>query len=345
MDNKILSIRDLSVHFVKDKSVVKAVNHLSFELAAGETLGLVGETGAGKTTTALGIMNLVPNPPGKIVGGEILFEGKDVLKKSKRELRKMRGREISMIFQDPMTSLNPVMSVGDQIAEVVRLHDKCSRAEGEIRAAKMLEMVGIKGDRYSDYPHQFSGGMKQRVVIAIALACSPKLLIADEPTTALDVTIQAQVLEMMADLKSKLNTSMLLITHDLGVVAQVCDKVAIMYAGEIVEYGTLEDIYDHGEHPYTRGLFGSIPDLDEDTERLHPIDGLMPDPTNLPAGCSFGPRCPHCTKRCEKEDPVLLETTDGHRVKCHFPDAERDTGSANNSGNVERGGGEHVGSA
>lgn len=277
----------------------------------------MGETGAGKTTTALAIMNLVPNPPGRIVGGEIVFQGENVLKKSKHELRKMRGREVSMIFQDPMTSLNPVMTVGEQIAEVVRLHNQCSPAEASVRAQEMLQMVGINAERYQDYPHQFSGGMKQRVVIAIALACNPKLLIADEPTTALDVTIQAQVLEMMTDLKDKLNTSMILITHDLGVVAQVCDKVAIMYAGEIVEYGNLEDIYDHGEHPYTIGLFGSIPDLDNDTERLSPITGLMPDPTNLPAGCSFSPRCPHCTEVCMAEDPSLRETAPGHMVKCH----------------------------
>ncbi|WP_125142697.1 ABC transporter ATP-binding protein [Clostridium transplantifaecale] len=319
MSETILSVRDLSVHYVKEKSVVKAVNHLSFDLVAGETLGLVGETGAGKTTTALAIMNLVPNPPGKIVGGEIVFQGENVLTKSKHELRKMRGREVSMIFQDPMTSLNPVMTVGDQIAEVVRLHNQCSPAEASVRAQEMLQMVGINAERYQDYPHQFSGGMKQRVVIAIALACNPKLLIADEPTTALDVTIQAQVLEMMTELKNKLNTSMILITHDLGVVAQVCDKVAIMYAGEIVEYGNLEDIYDHGEHPYTIGLFGSIPDLDNDTERLSPISGLMPDPTNLPSGCSFSPRCPHCTGRCLAEDPSLRETAPGHMVKCHLP--------------------------
>jgi len=314
----ILSVKDLSVHFIKNKSVVKAVNHLSFEMKKGETLGLVGETGAGKTTTALSIMNLVPNPPGKIVGGEILFEGKNILKKSKLELRMMRGRDISMIFQDPMTSLNPVLTVGEQIAEVVRLHNECSKAEAAARATEMLEMVGIEGARYNDYPHQFSGGMKQRVIIAIALACNPKLLIADEPTTALDVTIQAQVLEMMTELKEKLNTSMILITHDLGVVAQVCDKVAIMYAGEIVEYGDLEDIYDNGMHPYTIGLFGSIPDLDQDTERLKPITGLMPDPTNLPEGCSFHPRCPYCTSECKKKDPVLEEVAPGHLVKCHL---------------------------
>jgi len=316
MGENILTIRDLSVHFIKGKSVIQAVNHLSLKLEVGETLGLVGETGAGKTTTAWSIMNLVPNPPGKIVGGEILFEGKDILKKSKTELRKIRGREISMIFQDPMTSLNPVLTVGDQIAEVIRLHKKCAQSQAAVQAQSMLKMVGISEERYSDYPYQFSGGMKQRVVIAIALACNPKLLIADEPTTALDVTIQAQVLEMMADLKAKLNTSMLLITHDLGVVAQVCDKVAIMYAGEVVEYGDLEDIFEHGKHPYTKGLFGSIPDLDHDTKRLQPIAGLMPDPTNLPKGCSFSPRCPCCSKECLSVHPQMVELTPGHQVKC-----------------------------
>ena len=316
MGEPILSIQDLSVHFFKDKSVVQAVNHLNLQLGVGETLGLVGETGAGKTTTAMSIMNLIPNPPGKIVGGKIMFDGEDVLKKSKRELRKMRGHDISMIFQDPMTSLNPVLTVGDQIAEVIRLHSQVSRAEASIKAQEMLEMVGISGERYGDYPHQFSGGMKQRVVIAIALACNPRLLIADEPTTALDVTIQAQVLEMIADLNHKLNTAMILITHDLGVVAQVCDKVAIMYAGEIVEYGDLSDIYEHASHPYTQGLFGSIPDLDKDTDRLNPIAGLMPDPTNLPKGCSFSPRCPHCTEACKTQYPELREISPGHTVKC-----------------------------
>ena len=315
-EQQLLTIQDLSVYFIKEKSVVKAVNHLSFSLAKGETLGLVGETGAGKTTTALSIMNLVPDPPGKIIGGKILFQGENILEKSKVELRKIRGRDISMIFQDPMTSLNPVMTIGDQISEVVRLHNKCSKLEATKRAKEMLEMVGIEGERYQDYPHQFSGGMKQRVVIAISLACNPKLLIADEPTTALDVTIQAQVLELMAGLKEKLNTSMILITHDLGVVAQVCDKVAIMYAGEVVEHGDLAAIYERASHPYTIGLFGSIPDLETETDRLKPIAGLMPDPTNLPVGCSFSPRCPYCTDECRGNNPPLLEIESGHFVKC-----------------------------
>lgn len=316
MEEKILSIQNLTVHYVKDRSVVRAVNGLSFDLTYRETLGIVGETGAGKTTTALSIMRLVPNPPGKIIGGRIDFNGKNVLEMSKIGLRRMRGRDISMIFQDPMTSLNPVLTVGEQISEVIRIHKKLSLAKANVEAQKMLEMVGIAADRFSDYPHQFSGGMKQRVVIAIAIACNPKLLIADEPTTALDVTIQAQVLEMMNELKTKVNTSMILITHDLGVVAEVCDKVAIMYAGEIVEYGNLEDIYNNACHPYTIGLFGSIPDLESDAERLKPIFGLMPDPTNLPTGCAFHPRCPHCTEECARVNPSVFEVSPGHKVKC-----------------------------
>ena len=318
-DKPLLEVKDLVIHYETDDGVVKALNGVNIHIGVGETLGLVGETGAGKTTLAKGIMRLIPNPPGKILGGEVIFEGQDLLKLSTNGMEAIRGRDISMIFQDPMTSLNPVLTIGEQIMEVIENHNtSLSRQEARKWAENMLERVGIPAERFGEYPHQFSGGMKQRVVIAIALACNPKLLIADEPTTALDVTIQAQVLEMMTELKNKLNTSMILITHDLGVVAQVCDKVAIMYAGEIVEYGNLEDIYEQGEHPYTIGLFGSIPDLDKDTERLSPIAGLMPDPTNLPAGCSFSPRCPHCTDRCRNEDPPIRETVQGHMVKCHL---------------------------
>jgi peptide/nickel transport system ATP-binding protein len=318
MENVLLSIENLTVHYVKEDSVVKAVNNLSLDLIRGETIGLVGETGAGKTTTALSIMALVPKPPGKIINGKIYFNSKNILEMSKIKLRAMRGSDISMIFQDPMTSLNPVLSAGEQVAEVIRIHEKLSRTDADKKAQTMLEMVGIPADRFNNYPHQFSGGMKQRVVIAIALACNPKLLIADEPTTALDVTIQAQVLEMMADLKKKINTSMILISHDLGVVAEVCDKVAIIYAGEIVESGKLEDIYESTKHPYTKGLFGSIPDLDADTERLNPIEGLMPDPTNLPAGCVFHPRCPYCMDICRVEHPDIIEIALGHKVRCYL---------------------------
>ena len=312
----LLKIENLTIHYVTDTHTVHAVNNISLEINKGEALGLVGETGAGKTTAMLGILQLVPDPPGKVISGKISYQGEDLLKKSRREIRKIRGGEISMIFQDPMTALNPVLTVGDQIAEVIRQHTKCSRREAMDRAVDMLEMVGIQGQRAIEYPHQFSGGMKQRVVIAIALACSPKLLIADEPTTALDVTIQAQVLKMISELQHKLNTAMLLITHDFGIVAEVCDKVAVMYAGEIVEYGTLEHIYSNATHPYTKGLFESIPSLDKTVRRLTPIQGLMPDPANLPEGCSFHPRCSYCSEKCSKTDPEMTEISQGHFVRC-----------------------------
>ena len=316
MNDKLLDIKDLTIEFVTDDEVVSAVNGLDMELNKGETIGLVGETGAGKTTSALGIMGLVPNPPGKIKRGSIKFEGVDLLSLSEEEMRKIRGSKISMIFQDPMTSLNPVMTVGEQIAEVIEIHEKVNKEEAFEKTKEMLELVGIPGGRANDFPHQFSGGMKQRVVIAIALACNPELLIADEPTTALDVTIQAQVLDLMNELKEKFKTAMILITHDLGVVAQACDKVAIMYAGEIVEAGTLLDIFENPKHPYTHGLFGSIPSLDEECDRLKPIQGLMPDPTNLPTGCKFHPRCPHATELCSRQQPQITEVTPGHKVRC-----------------------------
>mgnify|MGYP005797139783 FL=1 len=315
--DKFLEVRDLNVEFKSDRGTVKAVNHISFHINKGETIGLVGETGAGKTTTALSIMKLVPGPHGKIKSGEILFEGEDLLKKNEKEMRKIRGGKISMIFQDPMTSLNPVVTVGDQIAEVIKLHNaKISHHEVKEKAKQMLELVGIPAARYGEYPHQFSGGMKQRVVIAIALACNPELLIADEPTTALDVTIQAQVLELMAKLKKELNTSMILITHDLGVVAGECDRVAIMYAGEIVEYGSLRNIYKETLHPYTIGLFRSIPNIDKKDVRLIPIPGLMPDPANLPSGCYFAPRCSCRMPECETCHPDAAEVSPGHFVRC-----------------------------
>ncbi len=316
MSQNLLEIKGLDVHYITEDGTVKALNKMNLELKKGETLGLVGETGAGKTTTALAIMRLVANPPGKIVGGEIVYEGKDLLKNTEAEMRKVRGNKISMIFQDPMTSLNPVMTVGDQIAEVILLHQKVSKQESIKKAQEMLETVGIPGDRYKDYPHQFSGGMKQRVVIAIALACNPQLLIADEPTTALDVTIQAQVLSLMNKLKKEFDTSMIMITHDLGIVAEVCDKVAIMYAGSVVEYTDKESLYTNPMHPYTVGLFNSIPDLDTDEPRLKPIKGLMPDPTNLPSGCPFHPRCPKAMDICKEKEPNEVHVADNHVVKC-----------------------------
>jgi peptide/nickel transport system ATP-binding protein len=313
---RLLSVKDLVIHYSTDDGIVKAVNGISFDLDRGRTLGLVGETGAGKTTTALGLMRLVPDPPGKIVSGEILFNGNNLLKYNKLKMRLYRGKSASMIFQDPMTSLNPVITVGEQIAEVIRHHEKTSKAEAENKAAAMLEIVGIPSDRMGEYPHQFSGGMKQRVVIAIALSCNPQMIIADEPTTALDVTIQAQILHLMRGLREKYKTGMLMITHDLGIVAEICDEVAIMYAGRIVEKGSLEDIYRNASHPYTKGLFGSLPKLSEKIRRLNPIYGLMPDPVNLPSGCAFHSRCKHKKPECETTVPEAKEISPGHSVRC-----------------------------
>ena len=311
----LLRIEDLTIHFPTEEGDVRAVNGVSLSVEAGQTLGLVGETGAGKTTTALGILRLVPEP-GQVESGSIIYKDRDIMTMSEKEVQDIRGNEISMIFQDPMTALNPVMTVGDQVAEVILRHQNCTKVEAQQRMIDILGKVGIGPDRASDYPHQFSGGMKQRVVIAIALACNPKLLLADEPTTALDVTIQAQVMRMINDLKREFNTSMILITHDLGIVAESCDQVAIMYAGEIVEYGSLEDIFDHTTHPYTKGLFNSIPSLDKDTERLQPIQGLMPDPANLPEGCKFHPRCPYAVEACAQQHPGMTDLTPGHLCRC-----------------------------
>ena len=336
-DNRknILEVEDLDVVYQTDLETVHAVNGVSFSMKEGETLGLVGETGAGKSTTALSILHLLAENTGKIRTGKIMFNGENILEMDKQELQNLRGEKISMIFQDPMTSLNPVISVGKQIAEVLELHNKnhLSAHQIEERVEEMLRLVGIAPERKHEYPHQFSGGMKQRVVIAIALACQPQLLIADEPTTALDVTIQAQVLDMMEKLKSQLNTSMILITHDLGIVAEICDNVAIMYAGEIIERGTVYDIFEAAEHhPYTVGLFGSIPRLDDETSRLKPIKGLMPDPTNLPEGCKFSPRCPQCMEICRKEQPPVYR--DGtHEICCHLF-SEKQGGNVNADANA-----------
>lgn len=312
----LLELKNLSVHYITDEVTVKAVNGISLTIEKGESLGLVGETGAGKTTTALSIMQLVPNPPGKIVGGEILLEGQDLNKLSEVKKRELRGNRVSMIFQDPMTALNPVMSVGDQIMEVVRLPEKLSKEEAVKRTVDLLGMVGIAAERFDDYPHQFSGGMKQRVVIAIALACRPTLLIADEPTTALDVTIQAQVLTLISQLKEQSQMSLLLITHDLGVVAEVCQKAAIMYAGEIMEYGTVEHIFNETAHPYTKGLFQSIPTLTEKVHRLQSIPGQVFDPQDRPDGCVFAPRCPYATDECRKGVIPVTDLGGGHQVRC-----------------------------
>ena len=316
MNDTILDIQDLSVRYVTMDGTSQAVSNVSLSIAAGETLGLVGETGAGKTTTALSILNLLPVPPAEVTGGKILFEGEDILQMNDSQIRAIRGKQISMIFQDPMTALNPIFTVEEQIAEVISIHEHISRGEAIEKAQETLELVGIPAFRGKEYPHQFSGGMKQRVVIAMSIACSPELILADEPTTALDVTIQAQVLELMNELKEKLRTSLLLITHDLGVVAQVCDRVAIMYAGEIVESGTIAEVFDHPHHPYTIGLFGSSPSLDETAEKLKPIQGQMPDPTELPEGCAFAPRCPYAAEACRTRKPEMTGVGGTQMVRC-----------------------------
>ena len=315
-EHSLLDIKDLVIEYRTGGKIVHAVNSLSLEVGRGETLGFVGETGAGKTTTALGILRILPDPPSKIVGGQVFFEGEDLLKKSPEDMRKVRGKDIAMIFQDPMTSLDPVITVSQQIQEMIKLHEKVTAREAAEKAEAMLEIVGIKRERANDYPHQFSGGMKQRVVIAIALACNPKLLIADEPTTALDVTIQAQVLELMKDLKSQYKMSMIMITHDLGIVAEICDKVAIMYAGNIVEYGTALQVYENHRHPYTDALFNSIPSIDTEIEELSVIPGLPPDPTDLPPGCPFSPRCAYTGTACTAGAPGYFEVEPGHFVRC-----------------------------
>ena len=345
----LLTVEDLWVEYQTDYVTNCAVNGISFSLLPGENLGFVGETGAGKTTTALGLMGLLPRGVGQVTRGRIMFQERDLLTLPEAEMRLIRGNLISMIFQDPMTSLNPILTVGNQIAEVLKYHAEDKSIIDE-KVDELLNLVGISASRKDDYPHQFSGGMKQRIVIAIAIACNPALLIADEPTTALDVTIQAQVLEMMDELKKQLNTSMIMITHDLGIVAQVCDKVAIMYSGEIVQYGSVEDIFNADtsardvsardvsvgdvstgdasardvsagdsvrRHPYTEGLFGSIPDLTKTTVRLTPIGGQMTDPSQLPEGCKFHPRCTHCMDICRKDNPPAVEVSPGHFIKCH----------------------------
>ena len=323
MKEKLLEVKNLNVEYHSDSYVFHAVNGISFDLGCQETIGLVGETGAGKTTTALAIMQLLSERTSRVNSGEIIFKGENILARSREEMQELRGAKISMIFQDPMTCLNPLMTVGDQIREVLEIHaGHLELGDGkkqiEDRVDQLFELVGIPPVRGKDFPNQFSGGMKQRVMIAMALACNPELLIEDEPTTALDVTIQAQVLNLMADLKKTINTSMIMISHDLGVVVKTCDKVAIMYAGEIVEIGPVEDIYgDKEHHPYTEGLFGAIPDIYTKVSRLNAIDGLMPDPTNLPQGCKFAPRCKHCMDICKVKPPGTWVQGE-HKISCHL---------------------------
>ncbi len=317
MSEKFLEVKDLVVEYTSGGQIIHAVNGVSFELDKGQTLGLVGETGAGKTTICKAILRILPDPPAKIKGGEIHLDGEDLLQKPEKEMLSIRGNKIAMIFQDPMTALNPIMTVGGQITEVVHLHNhEMTLDQAKARTIEMLELVGIPGERYNEYPYQFSGGMKQRVVIAMALACNPELLLADEPTTALDVTIQAQVLDMIKELREKFNTSMILVTHDLGIVAETCDTVAVVYAGEVVEYGAKSDIFRHTAHPYTVGLFGSLPKLNDDSTRLHPIPGLPPDPSNLPEGCAFSPRCPKATEECRTQKIGMTEVKPGHFCRC-----------------------------
>ena len=311
----VLDIENLAVRFETDDGIVRAVNGLDLQIRKGRALGLVGETGAGKTTTALSILRLVPKPPGVVQCDKLELNGRDILTMQTKELEKVRGKEVSMIFQDPMTALNPVFTVGAQVAERIPLHEHVSMTEAQKMAIDMLELVGIPGERAGDYPHQFSGGMKQRVVIAIALACHPQLLIADEPTTALDVTIQAQVLDLMKSLRQKYQTSLIMITHDLGIVAEICDEVAVMYAGNIVEMGTLEDVFNHTRHPYTEGLFNSLPNVNDRKAKLKPVPGLMPDPTDLPEGCPFYPRCQYADEKCKLPQKKTY-VSDTHFIRC-----------------------------
>ena len=323
MSPALLKVQDLQVHFDTDDGVLHAVDGVSFHIDGSETLGVVGEPGCGKSVTAMTIMKLLAMPPGRIAHGQIWFEGQDLVQADSAAMQKIRAREIAMVFQEPMTSLNPVLTVGEQIGESLRLHEGLSAKQAKARAIEMLGLVNIPKpeQRVNDYPHQFSGGMRQRVMIAMALSCKPKLLIADEPTTALDVTIQAQILDLLDRLKSQMGMSILLITHAMGVVAETCQRVVVMYAGRVVEEATVEDLFGSPAHPYTQGLIRSIPRLDLDSahkQRLHAIPGSVPKLILPPPGCRFAPRCPHANARCTSEMPELRELTSGHRVACHF---------------------------
>lgn len=319
MDDTLIQVKNLQISFKYDGVMTSVIRGVSFDIKRGETLGMVGESGSGKSVTSREIMRLIATPPARIDSGEILFEGRDILKMSDDELRSIRGNRISMIFQEPMTSLNPVYTCGDQIMEVIRLHKGVSKKEARQMAIEMLREVGVQSPetRVDCYPHELSGGMRQRVMIAMALSCSPTLLISDEPTTALDPTIQAQILQLIKDMKKKLNMSVLFITHDLGVVAQNCDRVVVMYAGKIVEVAEVCELFDHPAHPYTQGLIMSIPKMSSDVEELYSIDGSIPSFGSLPGGCTFGPRCPYFTEECTKSEPVLKDIGGGHLCACH----------------------------
>ena len=316
---KLLEVNNLTTHFFTQDGVVKAVDGITYDLEEGEVLGVVGESGCGKSVHALSIMRLVPSPPGRTVAGEVVFEGEDLLKMDDAEMRNIRGNRIAMVFQEPMTSLNPVLTIGRQLTETLELHQGMSKQQARTRAAELLSTVGIPDadTRLVDYPHQFSGGMRQRVMIAMALSCNPKLIIADEPTTALDVTIQAQILELMQDLARDFGTAMIIITHNLGVVARYADNVNVMYAGKIIETGSAEEIYHNPRHPYTLALLNSVPRLDaSERVKLDAIEGLPPDLVNLPEGCSFAPRCKYIYERCVEETPVLEMANEGHTSAC-----------------------------
>jgi len=316
----LLEIKNLKTHFFTHEGTVKAVDGVSFKINQGETLGIVGESGSGKSVTALSVMRLIPHPPGKIVGGEIYFEGKNLLKLDDKEIRKMRGKKISMIFQEPMTSLDPVFTIGHEIGEVIQLHQGSSKEEARKKSIEILKVVGIPDveKRIDNYPHELSGGMRQRVMIAMALSCNPTLLIADEPTTALDVTIQAQILRLINDLKDKFGASVMLITHDLGVIAEMCDNVAVMYAGNIVEYTDVYTLFNNPLHPYTKGLIKSMPRMNVEAEHLDVIPGMVPNLLDLPSGCPFHPRCDLSFKKCVEEMPELIEIENSHLVRCHL---------------------------
>lgn len=314
---ELLNITDLRVEYKTERATVYALNGMNLTIHRGESLGLVGEAGAGKTTTALSILNLLPKPAAKITGGDILYNGKSVFQMKEKELEHMRGNRVSMIFQNPLTALNPVFTVGEQIAMVLRKHAGMNSRQALRRASELLEMVGIPGGRIKDYPNQFSGGMRQRVGIAAGLACNPELLIADEPTTALDVTIQAQILELMKQLQTQYNSSLLMITHNLGIVSELCQKVAVIYAGRVIEYGTVHEVFKNPAHPYTIGLLNAIPKLSGERERLHAIPGRVADAQNLPQGCAFNPRCTRCTEQCRESGPEMFRINDDHYVACY----------------------------
>ncbi|MBO8178620.1 ABC transporter ATP-binding protein [Aeribacillus pallidus] len=322
MGERLLSVEGLRTSFFTDDGEIPAVDNVDFYVNEGEILGIVGESGCGKSVTSLSIMGLVPHPPGKVVGGKILFKGEDLTKASERRMRQIRGNEIAMIFQEPMTSLNPLFTIGDQLVEAIRIHKKWSKQKARERAIEMMKHVGLPRaeELMNEYPHQLSGGMRQRVMIAMAMVCEPKLLIADEPTTALDVTIQAQILQLMKKLNEESNTAVIMITHDLGVVAEICDRVVVMYSGKVVEEGDVKTIFKNPQHPYTKGLIQSVPDMRFKQQRLYSIPGNVPKPGSIKNGCRFAPRCEQAFDRCFEENPELYTTESGHRTRCFLHD-------------------------